>query len=147
MARFTLTQFMGKSTCKSKATQAVFNIMQTIELPCLLCELQGALMNLRKPLKLASDEAAAQYLIERLPHGPDVLSRVRLSLGGQLWKSLDFHTGLDIMRATAVTKSCLRGQNRPCEDNALGALRSNRMEFGLPVLHCEYCGAAPVKSL
>ena len=138
-AKHVLADFMGSKVFTSKTTHAKFMKMLTIELPCSVCEWQGALKHVSKFKKLSSIEAAAKFVMAKLPCDPHEMRKLRLSLMGTVWSREDVVTGKDTMRAAAVTRTFLKNETDIDGDCVLAAHENGILNFGLTNFRCNHC--------
>ena len=138
-AKHVVTSFMGTKVFASKTTRSKFMKMLTIELPCAVCEWQGALKHVRRAQKLPTLEAAAKIVMAKLPCDPHEMGELRVSLMGTVWKGEDVVTGQDTMRATAVTNVFLKNALDIDGDSVLAAFENDSLDFGLSKFRCDRC--------
>jgi len=119
----------------SSATRAKWERMQTLEVPCSVCEFQGVVHYLTKRTK----GDVFKYVLERLPGAPDDMHHMRKRIAGDTWQQRDVHTGKDEMRATAVARRWIHGAPK-LADSAWQRYVDNKLALPLPVLWCRRCG-------
>ena len=138
---FSLAEVMA-AHCSSSSTKAMWRSLQTIEIPCSICEWTACLNEIRREKGMTESEAI-QYVLQRIPGDPAAMMRVRSRLLGQVWMDQDVYTGLDVARTSAVFKKYFDAE--PVLDgNAWTMWTERRAAFiksiKAPPLYCRSCG-------
>ena len=124
-----------RATSASTATRAKWERMQTLEVPCSVCEFQGVLHYFAKVMK----GDVLKYVLERLPGAPADMHNMRKRIAGETWQQRDVYTGKDEMRATAVARRWIK-DGPTFADSAWQRYVDNGVSLQLPVLWCRRCG-------
>ena len=135
--RLTLTWWLGHAAFSGKQAKARYNKMQTLELPCSVCEFTGLINRMQKDTQMpaTTEKDCIIHILERIPGDEAQLGALRKSMVGMLYGDrTTAHTGRDEARCASMGYKYLKRHRDPVPDSAHDQHKAKKLKLTLLLL-------------